>query len=289
MMTTEQTTMQPLQNIRVVTLAINLPGPVAAARLHEMGARITKVEPPEGDPLEKGSPEWYGVLHQGVEVVRLNLKQLSDRTRLDSLLDQTDLLVTATRPAALVRLGLSWPELHARNPRLGHVAIVGYPPPSEELPGHDLNYQARVGLVTPPDLPRTVLADLAGAQEVVIAALSLILARERGLGSHYISVSLADAAVRFSQPLRYGLTIPGGLLGGGFPGYNVYRTRDGWVALAALEPHFWLKLAKHLALQSPTQEQLKLAFQNQTSQECEIWGVYHDLPIVALRDAPPNE
>ncbi|HEV3202809.1 MAG TPA: CoA transferase [Gemmataceae bacterium] len=281
--------MKPLQDIRVLTGALNLPGPVACARLFQMGATITKVEPPQGDPLEQGKLKWYRELHRGVEIIRLNLKDPQDRSRLDPLLEKTDLLVTATRPAALARLGLSWAELHARFPHLGQVAIVGYPPPSNELPGHDLSYQARVGLVTPPHLPRTVLADLAGAQEVVSMALGLILARERGLGCHYLQVSLAEAACRFSEPLRYGLTAPGGLLGGGFPGYNLYRCRDGWIALAALEPHFWLKLAKEFCLQSPTQEQLELIFQTQTAQEWETWGVYHDLPIVAVRDAPPNE
>ena len=72
-----------------------------------------------------------------------------------------------------------------------------------------------------------VCADIAGAQEVVTTALTLLLARERGNPSGYAEVSLADAAEPFAEPLRQGLTTPGGPLGGGLPGYNLYETKDG--------------------------------------------------------------
>jgi crotonobetainyl-CoA:carnitine CoA-transferase CaiB-like acyl-CoA transferase len=66
--------MKPLQGIRVLTLATNLPGPVAVARLYQLGASVTKVEPPQGDALAHSRPDWYRALHQGQEVLRLNLK-----------------------------------------------------------------------------------------------------------------------------------------------------------------------------------------------------------------------
>ena len=118
--------MKPLENIRVLTLAVNLPGPLAAARLHQLGAAVVKVEPPGGDALAQASPDWYRELHEGQEIVRLNLKDAEDRARLDTWLGRADLLLTATRPAALRRLGLAWAELHARYPRLCQVALVGY-------------------------------------------------------------------------------------------------------------------------------------------------------------------
>ena len=281
--------MQPLRDVRVLTLAVNLPGPLAAARLRQLGAVVVKVEPPQGDPLETARAGWYRRLHEGVEILRLNLKVPQDQARLHDELTRADLLLTSTRPAALRRLGLSWDELHARYPRLTQVAIVGHPPPEEELPGHDLTYQARLGLVAPPELPRTLLADLGGAQEAVSAALGLILMRERGQGSHYASVSLANAAAFFAEPLRQGMTAPDGTLGGGWPGYNVYRAREGWVAIAALEPHFWKRLNEELGVATPTWEQLQTVFRTRTAREWEAWGAARDLPLAALRDVSPAE
>jgi crotonobetainyl-CoA:carnitine CoA-transferase CaiB-like acyl-CoA transferase len=280
--------MKPLDNIRVLSLAGNLPGPAAVNRLRELGAAVVKVEPPSGDALAQASPAFYRALHQEQEILRLNLKDPTDRAMFDLRLDQADLFVTATRPAALQRLGLSWQEIHARFPRLCQVAIVGYPAPHDDLPGHDLNYQARMGLLAPPHMPRTCLADLAGAQEAVAAALALILARERGQGCQYTQVSLASAAEWFAGPLRYGLTVPGGILGGRLPGYNLYRAREGWLTVAALEAHFWRTLGEVLGLASPSQEQLQNVFLSRTAEEWEQWGVEHDLPIAALCEAPPR-
>jgi alpha-methylacyl-CoA racemase len=91
-----------------------------------------------------------------------------------------------------------------------------------------------------------LVADLAGAERAVSAALLLLFTRERGRGAGYAQVALSEAAQSFAEPLRQGLTAPGGVLGGGFPGYRTYRARDGYVALAALEPHFWERLLQEL-------------------------------------------
>jgi crotonobetainyl-CoA:carnitine CoA-transferase CaiB-like acyl-CoA transferase len=278
--------MKPLVNTHVLTLAINLPGPLAVARLCQLGAMAVKVEPPEGDPLERACPDWYRTLHAGQQIVRLNLKDQEDRARLDGWLPSADLLITATRPAALRRLGLAWPDLHARYPQLCHVAIVGEPAPHEERPGHDLTYQARLGLLMPPHLPRICVADSAGAQEVVSMALALLLARERGQGGQQSVVSLAEAAADFAEPLRQGLSAPCGLLGGGLAGYNLYRTTDGWIALAALEPHFQKKVNEAFGLADATREQLQNIFATRTAAEWEAWGVARDLPLGAVRSMP---
>ncbi len=274
---------KPLDSTRVVTLAVNLPGPLAVARLQQLGATVTKIEPPEGDPLAHARPDWYRRLHEDQEVVRLDLKSAEGRARLDAWLDQADLLITANRPAALQRLGLAWADLHIRYPRLCQVAIIGYPPPREDLPGHDLTYQARAGLLTPPHLPRACIADLAGAQEVVSAALALLLARERGQGGQHASVSLAEAAEWFAEPLRQGLTAPGGILGGGLASYGLYRAREGWVAVAALEPHFQQRLVTELGLSAASEEQLQRVFLTRTAQEWELWGNQRDVPVAALK------
>jgi alpha-methylacyl-CoA racemase len=261
--------------MRIVTTALNIPGPVAAARLCELGATVTKVEPPDGDPLALAAPDWYEQLVAGQHVVRLDLK----RQPLDELLREADLLLTAQRPAALARLGLAWDGLRERHPRLGQVAIVG----DDGRAGHDLTYLAGRGLLDPPRLPRTVMADLMGAERAVSAALAQLLARERGAAPAYAEVSLPEAADALAAPLRAGLTAPGGVLGGGLAVYGLYEASDGWIALAALEPGFRERLAVGLGLGELTRPALEAAFRTRTAAEWEAWALEHDLPIEALR------
>jgi alpha-methylacyl-CoA racemase len=277
--------MGALDGFRIVTLAVNVPGPFAAARLRTLGASVTKVEPPEGDLLALSSPDWYRDLVEGQHVVRLDLKDAGGRSELDRLLEQADLLLTAQRPAALARLGLAWRELHARFPRLVHVAVVGHPEPGQDRPGHDLTYLANRGLLTPPALPRTLMVDLGGAERAVTAALEVLLARERGAGGTYVEVALAEAADVLAEPLRRGLTAPGGLLGGGLPAYGLYETREGWLAVAALEPRFQQRLAEELGLPELTRASLEEAFRSRTAVEWEAWALERDLPIEAVGSA----
>ncbi len=267
-----------------MTLAINVPGPVAAARLRELGATVIKVEPPGGDPLSRLSRDWYESLSRDQEIVCLNLKESNDRAQLDHFLEASDLLITASRRSALYRLLLGWPQIHEKFPRLCHLAIVGYPHPNEDKPGHDVTYQAELGLVTPPQLPRTLVADLAGAEQAVSGAVSLLFARERsGVGGH-ARVSLLEAARQFAAPLRYGVTSQGGPLGGALPGYNVYRALDGWVVVAALEPHFWQRLQEEVHLRQASSEDLGRVFLTRKSREWEKWAAERDLPLVAVPD-----
>src|SRR5262245_65251204 len=132
--------LSPLRHVRAVNLGTNLPGPVAAARLVELGATVTKVEPPDGDPVELVAPALYAELARGQDVVRLDLKTPDGRSELDRLLAGADVLLTSSRPSALARLGLGRDELAQRHPHLVHVAIVGRPEPEQELAGHDLTY-----------------------------------------------------------------------------------------------------------------------------------------------------
>ena len=272
-----------LAGMRVLNLAVNLPGPAAAGRLKRLGASVVKVEPPYGDPMELYNAPWYRDMADGQSVVRLDLKGEADRARLDALLAETDLIITATRPAALERLGLGWSALHARYPRLCQVAIVGYPSPRENEAGHDLTYQASLGLLTPPHLPRTLLADMAGAEQSASTALALLLGRERGQGGGYAEVALSEAAAYMAEPFRYGSTVPSALLGGGIPEYNLYRADEGWVAVAALEPHFKKRLEEALGIGTP--EEYRSVFATRSAAAWQQWGQELDIPIVALKGA----
>ena len=273
-----------LEGIRLVTLAQNVPGPAAVARLQSFGASVVKVEPPNGDPLASSNPAWYGSLAAGQEVVRLDLKSDTGRNRLHGHLAEADVLLTSNRLAALTRLGLGPEELGVRYPRLCYVAITGYPAPREDTPGHDLTYLADLGLLSPPEMPRTLLADLAGAERAVSATLALLLHRERGMGAGYAEVALSEAAAFFAEPLRYGITQPGAHLGGGFPGYGLYVAREGWIAVAALEAHFWESLLRELGLKEAAREDLEETFLQKTAEEWEQWATERELPLVALGD-----
>jgi len=272
----------PLVGFRLVNVAVNVPAGMAAARLTELGASVTKVEPPEGDPLQAASPDLYERLTDGHAVVRLNLKEEADRGRLGELLAAADVLLTSSRPSALARIGLARRDLERRHPGLVQVAIVGHAAPDQERAGHDLTYVARHGLVSPPGLPQTLVADVGGAERAATAAVALLFARERGAGGRYVEVALGDAAAFFALPWELGLTRPGGLLGGGFPFYGLYEARGGWVAVAALEPRFRDRLTAGLGVSEATAAAFAAAFRRRTPAEWERWASEYDVPIAAV-------
>lgn len=274
---------QHLHGVKIVSLSINTPGPVAASRLARMGASVTKVEPPTGDPLKIFAREWYESLTEGQKVVTLDLKASADRTKLDILLGEADLLLASYRPSALRRLGLDWDSVHARFSKLCFAGIIGYPPPMEEKSGHDLTYLAETGLVTPPEVPSTLFVDLAGAERCVSEALALLLHFARTGEAGCAFVSLYECAEALTPPVRAGLTRRGGVLGGGSPFYGVYQARDGWVAIAALEPHFAQRLLAELKLSQADHSSFAGAFRERDAAEWEKWAADRDLPIVAVR------
>lgn len=273
--------MKTLEGIRVVNLAVNLPGPAAARRLQLLGAEVVKVEPPGGDPMEQYQSGWYRDMAAGQQLVRLDLKSPAGRESLGGLLAIADLLITATRPAAMERLGLGWHELQRQYPRLCQVAITGYPAPRENEAGHDLTYQASLGLLNPPHMPKTLLADMAGAELTVSSALGLLLRRERCREAGYVEVALSTAAQAMAEPLRYGCTAEGANLGGGLPEYRLYQTSDGWIAVAALEPHFKKRLETELGIK--TLAQYQAVFLTRSAAEWQEWGQKLDLPVIAVK------
>lgn len=263
--------MAALAGIRLVSLALNVPGPVAMARLAEEGAAVVKIEPPAGDPLAAYSRAWYDALHARVTVATIDLKTEDGRRALDGRLAEADVLVTSQRPAALARLGLSPTALATRHPALRSVAIVGDGAAPDE-PGHDLTYQAAAGLVGAA-MPPTLVADLAGAGQAV-SAVMLVLRDPPGARR---VVGLREAVDAFATPRQHGLTVEGGPLGGGDPAYRLYATRDGRVAVAALEPHFRQRL--YAALTLPVDAPLDEVFLTRTSAEWTTFARAHDVPL----------
>lgn len=270
-----------LAGLPVVSLAVNLPGPAAAARLVALGAQVTKVEPPAGDFLAAAAPAYYAELAAGQRVVTIDLKTPDGLAELAGLLDDADLLLTSSRPAALARLGLDWASVHARWPLLCQVAIVGHSGAEADVPGHDLTYQARVGVLLPPAMPTVLVADLAGAERAVADALATLLARARTGTGHRREVALGETAQDFARPAQHGLTTPGALLAGALPRYSLYASADGYVAVAALEEHFWEALLRELGT-GGSRAELAAAFAAGTSAHWQDWARGRGLPIAAV-------
>jgi len=235
--------------VRVLSLALNLPGPAALMRLRAMGASCTKAEPPappglpagtSGDPMGQYNRKAYAQLHEGVRLLQLDLKSEKGQAALHRELARTDVLLTSFRPSALTKLGLGWRALHKRYPSLNQVAIVGAPGDRAEEPGHDLTYLAEHDLVTGLDLPPTLYADMGGALLASEAVLRAVLAQRMGKSGRgsFQEVVLSGAAAWLALPRHWGLTGSTGAVGGAHAGYRVYPCKDGRVAVAALEPHF---------------------------------------------------
>ena len=247
---------RPLKGVRILSLALNLPGPAALMRCQQMGARCTKLEPPGGDPMVAYNPEAYAALHQGVRITRADLKTEAGQKVLHRQLASADVLLTSFRPSALAKLGLGYKALHKQYPQLGQVAIVGGPGKRAEEPGHDLTYLAEMGLVTGLDLPATLYADMAGSIEASQAVLQTVIHQAATGKGVYLEVALSSAAAYLALPRTWGLTNPGAAVGGGHAGYQIYPCKNGRVAVAALEPHFAARLC--LAAGLPSSQDMTL-------------------------------
>jgi alpha-methylacyl-CoA racemase len=280
-------TLKPLRGTRILSLALNLPGPAALMRLKALGANCTKLESPAGDPMQAYSTEAYAQMHEGIKVVKADLKTEHGLARLHKLLAKTDVLLTSFRPSALTRLGLSWKALHKAHPHLNMVSIVG-DAAAPEVPGHDLTYMAEQGLVTGLDLPPTLFADMGGSLLAVEAVLAAVIQHKATGRSSNQVIGLAQATQYLALPRRWGLTTPEGLIGGAHALYQVMPCKDGRVALAALEPHFASRLATLIgqplegpqALVDGSIKKKTLAFMKRhTCKELKVIAMENDLPL----------
>lgn len=280
-----------LKGVRILSLALNLPGPAALMRCRQMGANCTKLEPPTSDPMGHYAKAAYAQLHEGIEVLSADLKSDEGQKILHRELARADVLLTSFRPSAFEKLGIAWATLHRLYPSLSQVAIVGSPGARAEEPGHDLTYLADSGLVPGMELPATLYADMSGslmASEAVLQAVLLqrsAAAREPGV---FIEVALSAAAHYLALPRHWGLTGPRGVVGGAHAGYQVYACKDGRVALAALEPHFAAALCAAAGVHQPdvktllsatTRQQIAVFLLTQTRLQLDALALAKDIPL----------
>jgi crotonobetainyl-CoA:carnitine CoA-transferase CaiB-like acyl-CoA transferase len=230
--------MPPLTGITVADFTRQLPGPFASRELLRLGARVVKIEPPEGDP----TPEpWYGSLNGGKEIVTWDARS----EPAPQVARDADVVLEGFRPGVFERLRVET----ASDAIL--CSITGYGATGERAAhaGHDLNYLGYAGVLadTAPALPPVQIADLAaGAQTAVIEILAALLERTRtGEGSRIV-VSMTAGAHRFAAHRVAGDPVPR-LLTGGVACYRIYETADcRHLTVAALEPRFWRNLCELL-------------------------------------------
>ena len=283
-----------LRGIRVLSLALNLPGPAALLRVAQMGAQCTKVNPPQGDPMALYTQEGYATLHKGVKEITCDLKSIAGQKKMHQWLAKTDVLLTSFRPSALGKLGLGWKSLHKIYPQLSCVSMVGAPGPLAEIPGHDLTYQAEVNLVPGMQLPASLFADMSGAIMASEAILKATIAqRAAGKGSFH-EVALSDAAAWLAMPRHWGMTLPTGPVGGAHAGYKMYACKNGRVAVAALETHFAKSLcdAAGIAVSDvktlfnpKTHQAVAAFFAGKTRQQLDKLASEKDIPLMTLPKA----
>jgi alpha-methylacyl-CoA racemase len=280
--------LKTLKGLRLLSLALNLPGPAALMRCRQMSASCVKLEPPAGDPMQHYSPAAYAQLHAGVKTITADLKTAAGQKALHRQLAKTDVLLTSFRPSAIDKLGLNWKSLHRLYPTLSHVAIVGSPGEGAEIPGHDLTYLADKGLLPGLELPATLFADMGGSLMACEAVLQAALRQRLGGKGVRLEVALSTAAEYLALPRAWGLTQPTGIVGGAHAGYGIYACLDGRVAVAALEPHFAAALCAAAgvavsdvaSLQSAaTRAAIARFLKKQTRAQLGTLAMAHDIPL----------
>ena len=251
----------PLAGLLVVDMCQFLSGPYASLRLQDLGARVIKIERPDGGDLSRrlyltdtevgGDSTNFHAINRSKESLALDLKNPADLTALKTLLTQADVVLQNFRPGVIERLGLDYEAVRAINPRIVYASITGYGTegPWVMRPGQDLLAQARAGLMWlngdegqgPVPFGLAVADMLAGSAACQGILACLVRRGITGEGGH-VETSLIEALVDFQfevltaylndgqrQPRRSGFRSAHAYLAAP---YGVYPTSDGFLAIA---------------------------------------------------------
>jgi itaconate CoA-transferase len=255
---------QPLAGLLVVALEQAVAAPMCTCRLADAGARVIKVERPEGDfargydALVHGESAYFVWLNRGKESVVLDLATDGDRALLGAMLAKADVFVQNLKPGAAAKLGFSVERLRRDFPRLIVCAISGFGEggPYARRKAYDLLIQAESGLASVtggPEAPARVgvsVVDIATGMNAYEAILEALLARERSGEGAAISVAMFDAMADWMTvpllqheggrtPERVGLAHPS------ISPYGVFKTRDGADVLISIQnDREWIVLAR---------------------------------------------
>jgi len=196
-----------LDGLLVISLEQAVAAPYAASRLADAGARVIKVERPEGDFARgydadaKGHSSYFVWLNRGKESVALDLKQPDDLQIFKQMLSKADVFIQNLMPGALDRLGVSMADLRQADPRLITCDISGYGAsgPFAQMKAYDFLVQAEVGLAQitgAPEEPGRVgvsICDIAAGMTAHAAILQALVARAKTGEGRAIEVSLFHA------------------------------------------------------------------------------------------------
>ena len=247
--------MQDLEGITVVALEQAVAAPYASARLADAGARVIKIERPEGDfargydSLARGESTYFVWLNRGKESIRLNVKDPEDHAILARMIARADVFLQNLAPGAAERLGFGSDALCAAHPRLICCSISGYGEdgPARDQKAYDMLIQAETGLcgiTGTPDGPARVgvsVCDIAAGMTAAQAILQALFVRERTGRGRAIDVSLFHALADWMNvpylQARYGGKAPArvGLSHPSIAPYGAYDCADGKSVLIAVQ------------------------------------------------------
>lgn len=244
-----------LAGVLVVSVEQAVAAPYVSGRLADAGARVLKIERPEGDfargydSFVHGESAYFVWLNRGKESVRLDLKAPEDRERLAVLIGKADIFIQNLAPGVISRLGFDPDELRARYPRLITCSISGYGDdgPFAHLKAYDLLVQAETGLSSVtgnehgPARVGVSVCDIAAGMTALSSIMQALYARERTGAGRHIALSLFHALsdwmnVPYLQYVYGGLTPPrNGLSHPTIAPYGVYECSDGRAILLSIQ------------------------------------------------------
>jgi crotonobetainyl-CoA:carnitine CoA-transferase CaiB-like acyl-CoA transferase len=259
--------MQPLDGLLVVGLEVAVSAPHCTRQLADLGARVLKVEPPDGDFARYYDDSvgevsaYFAWANRGKESVALDLKSPADRELAERILDRADVLVQNLSPGAAARLGLDARSVVARHPRLVAVDISGYGSGGdrETSRAYDLLVQAEAGscavtgTADAPAKPGIPLADIGTGMTAANTILAALLARTQSGSGAAISVAMFDVVTDWmSWALHQARAagkdpVPLGMSSPLVSPYGAFATADGQtIVIGTTNDGEWRRLASQL-------------------------------------------
>lgn len=251
----------PLGGIRVVDMTMNVLGPYASQILGDMGADVIKVEPPEGDTLRgigpsrhKGMGPYFLNLNRNKRSLALDLKKPQARDALLRVVETADAFIYSFRPKAMARLGLSYAEVSAANPRIIYCGAAGFGQsgPYADRPAYDDLIQAAIGLpvlqargIEEPTYVACAIADRVVGMAMSSAVGMALYHREKTGRGQAIEIPMFETMTEFVMGDHlYGRTFEPPL---GKAGYvrminserRPYKTADGYIGVLVYNDKHW--------------------------------------------------
>ncbi|MDG2303398.1 MAG: CaiB/BaiF CoA-transferase family protein [Candidatus Binatia bacterium] len=272
-----------LEGITILDFSTVGPATRCARILADYGARVIKVGvPPKKMGLQTQPAFWSYSANRGLEQVRIDLKAPEGKAAFLALAKTADVVIESYRPGVMKKLGLSYEELKAQNPRIIACSTSGFGQdgPASLQAGHDINYLAVGGYMHTsnrredggPPIPGATVADsAAGGMHAALSIFAALMRRERTGEGEYLDVCVVEGVLWLTslyvdQYLATGDSPGPGhdVLTGRYACYDIYGCSDGkWLAVGAIEGHFYANLCRLLGCEQWIESQYDDAVQDQ--------------------------